>query len=87
MKRRTFAIHAAAAVLLLATPRTGISQQSNASYTLEVRMNYTGTGTVDEQHKVYTVLWDSADFVKGGGSRPSQYNQCRPRAELLRSRT
>ena len=71
MKRRTFAIFAAAVLSLLVTPRTGVSQESNSSYKLEVHVNYTGTGTVDEQHKVYVVLWDSADFVKGGEMMPA----------------
>jgi hypothetical protein len=52
MKHRTLCLCAASALLLMATPRTGVSQDANASYTLQVRVNYTGTGTVDEQHKV-----------------------------------
>ncbi len=34
--------------------------------TLQVQMHYTGSGTVDETHKIYVALWDSADFVDHG---------------------
>ena len=70
MKHRILAIYAAAVLSLLATPRNGMSQTSNASYKLRVHAKYTGTGAVDEKHKVYVVLWDSPDFVKGGGVTP-----------------
>lgn len=70
MKRRLLIVCAAAVLSLLATPRNGASQEPNASYTLKVRVNYTGTGTVDEQHKIYVVLWDSPDFAKGGSTVP-----------------
>ena len=70
MKRRIFAIYAAGVISLLATPRNGMSQNSNASYKLRVHANYTGTGKVDEKHKVYVVLWDSPDFVTTGGVTP-----------------
>jgi hypothetical protein len=70
MKSRIFAVCAAAVVSLLATPRNGMSQNSNASYKLRVHANYTGAGTVDEKHKMYIVLWDSPDFVTAGGVTP-----------------
>ena len=70
MNRRFFAICAAAALLLLATPRNGRTQATNESYKLQVNVKYTGTGTVDAQHKVYVVLWDSADFVNGENIMP-----------------
>ena len=70
MKRRFFLVHAAAVVSLLAMPQVCASQEANASYTLKVRVNYTGSGTVDEQHKVYVVLWDSPDFTKGEATMP-----------------
>lgn len=70
MKRRIFTMYAAAALLLLAASRAAISQNSNASYTLQVHVNYDGAGTVDEQHKIYVALWDSAEFTKGEGTVP-----------------
>jgi len=29
--------------------------------TLQVQLHYTGSGTVDEAHKIFVALWDSAD--------------------------
>lgn len=34
--------------------------------TLKVNVNYTGSGTVDPDHRIFVVLWDSPDFVKEG---------------------
>lgn len=41
------------------------AQESNANSgrTLEVHVSYTGTGTIDNAHKIYVVLWDSAKFT------------------------
>ena len=33
--------------------------------TVQVDVNYTGSGTVDAGHKIYVALWDSADFSGG----------------------
>jgi hypothetical protein len=41
------------------TPATGDS-------TVQVSINYTGSGTVDRNHVILVVLWDSADFMKPG---------------------
>jgi len=30
--------------------------------TVQVEINYTGSGTVDANHKLYVALWDSPDF-------------------------
>ena len=32
---------------------------------LKVKMHYTGSGTVDEKHKIFIVLFNSADFMQG----------------------
>lgn len=71
MQKQFFAVCTAIAALLLATPRPGASQASNPAYKLQVHVNYTGTGTVDGTHKVYVVLWDSPDFVKGESAMPA----------------
>lgn len=34
--------------------------------TLNVKLNYTGAGTVDEKHKIFVFLFDSPDFMQGG---------------------
>jgi hypothetical protein len=62
----TFAVVAG---LLLSSARVSSGQDSNTGSKLEVHLNYSGSGTVDEKHKIYVVLWDSPDFVKGGGER------------------
>jgi hypothetical protein len=31
--------------------------------TLQVQLHYTGSGRVDEAHKIYVALWDSAGFT------------------------
>lgn len=52
---------------LLTLPQRAVSQDSSAGSKLEVHLHYTGSGTVDEKHKIYAVLWDSPDFMQGGG--------------------
>jgi len=56
--------------LLLAGPQWAVSQESSAGSTLEVHLSYTGSGTVDDKHKIYVVLWDSPAFVSGGEVMP-----------------
>lgn len=42
---------------------TGAVAQTNAGKrTIQVEINYTGTGTVDASHKIYVALWDSSDL-------------------------
>jgi hypothetical protein len=39
--------------------------------TLQVRVTYAGSGTVDDAHKLYVALWDTPDFVKdASGTMP-----------------
>jgi len=38
--------------------------------TLKVKLHYTGSGTVDEKHKIITFLFDSPEFVRGGAVIP-----------------
>ncbi len=37
-----------------------------AKRTLKVTVHYKGSGDVDEKHKIFVVLFDSQDFVRGG---------------------
>ena len=62
MKRRTFVLSGAALVSTLAA-QTGTSK-------LIVQVSYSGSGKVDESHKVYVVLWGDAEFTKGASSMP-----------------
>jgi hypothetical protein len=52
--------------LLVAAPPGAVSQEAGKASKLQVHLNYSGSGTVDEKHKIYVVLWDSPDFVAGG---------------------
>jgi hypothetical protein len=64
MKSRMFVFSGAALLLALAaSAQTGSSK-------LVVQVSYTGSGTVDKSHKVYVVLWDKPDFVKGTSEPP-----------------
>jgi hypothetical protein len=50
-------------LLAVASPRAQ-SQDSKTGATVQVRVNYSGSGTVDENHKIYVALWDSPAFVE-----------------------
>ena len=58
-------LYAALGISLLAT--TFVVAQ--AGRTVQVDVNYTGSGTVDGSHKIYVALWDSADFSGGPAAR------------------
>src|SRR5689334_8713082 len=38
---------------------------AQAGRTVQVDVNYTGSGTVNASHRIYVALWDSADFSGG----------------------
>ncbi len=40
-------------------------EKAPAPRTLKVKLNYTGTGTVDEKHKILVFVFDSPDFMQG----------------------
>src|SRR5260370_10315684 len=61
--RRLFAMCGALLLAALLTP----AQQG---LTLQVQLHYTGSGTVDETHKIFVALWDSASFTGDGGGPP-----------------
>ena len=41
------------------------SEKTSASRTLKVKLHYTGTGTIDEKHKILVFLFDSPAFMQG----------------------
>ena len=41
------------------------AQTSAEKRTIQVDVNYTGSGTVDAGHKIYVALWDSSDMSGG----------------------
>lgn len=51
-------------------PSSGTSGGTSAR-TVKVQVNYTGSGTVDEAHKIYVVLWDSPDFTTQESAMPT----------------
>ena len=55
----------AVALLAPAAQQEKPAEKKAASGTLKVKLNYTGTGKVDSQHKIMLFLFDSPEFVKG----------------------
>jgi len=70
MNTRLFKLCGIAAAALAAALLQPVHAQQSGS-TIQVTLNYTGSGTVDESHKIYVALWDSTDFMKGQ-ARPLQ---------------
>jgi hypothetical protein len=42
-----------------------LAQTSADKRTIQVDINYTGSGTVDANHRIYVALWDSSDMSGG----------------------
>jgi predicted secreted protein len=40
--------------------------QETAGRTIKVHVTYTGSGTVDDSHKIFVALWDTPDFAQKG---------------------
>jgi hypothetical protein len=60
MIKNTIVVSAALLALGMAQPQ--LAQEEGG--TIRVQLNYTGSGTVDANHKIFVALWDSADFAK-----------------------
>jgi len=58
MKRRNF--------LILGTSFVSVLAARADNLTLIVQVSYTGSGAVNQNHKVFVALWDTPDFVKEG---------------------
>src|SRR5262245_50899277 len=41
------------------------AQTSAGKGTIQIEINYTGSGTVNASHKIYVALWDSSDLSSG----------------------
>ncbi len=52
--------------LFAASSQHALSQGTKPGGTIEVRVNYTGSGTVNQTHPIYVSLWNSAAFVQEG---------------------
>ena len=57
---------AIAAILLAGVCQPGMAQEKSKGKTLKVKLHYTGSGTVDDKHKIIAFLFDSPDFTQGG---------------------
>lgn len=57
----------ALAVVLLAaaSEQEKTEDKAKTSRTLKVKLNYTGTGKVDDKHQIFVFLFDSPDFMQG----------------------
>jgi uncharacterized protein (DUF2141 family) len=44
-----------------------LAAQNKADKSLTVTVNYTGSGTVDESHKLFVFVFDTPDFIQGNG--------------------
>lgn len=51
--------------LILAAFQAIPQDKEKGSRTLKVNVHYTGEGPVDEKHKIFIVVFDSPEFVKG----------------------
>ncbi|MFZ0592528.1 MAG: hypothetical protein WAM39_18875 [Bryobacteraceae bacterium] len=62
--------------LFLLACLVGVAQESKpegkttTNRMLKVKLNYTGSGTVDARHKIYAFLFDSPGFIHGSGDIP-----------------
>jgi hypothetical protein len=51
--------------LFLLFAAAAAAQTTADGRTIQVEINYTGSGTVDASHKIYVALWDSTDMSGG----------------------
>ena len=56
---------AAGALAAQDKPQEKAPEKAPAPRTLKVKLNYTGSGTVDDKHKIIVFLFDSPDFMSG----------------------
>jgi len=63
--QKSFAL--VAGLLLLGSAFQFAKAQEKASRTLKVKVNYTGSGTVDDKHRIQVFIFDSPDFASGNG--------------------
>ncbi len=50
---------------LLTAAGNQTTQNTDTTRTLEVKLHYTGSGTVDEKHPILVFVFDTADFMQG----------------------
>jgi hypothetical protein len=72
--RRLSCLAAGALILVLvplAAQQSG-GEQKAAPRKLKIKLNYTGTGTVDSKHQIIIFLFDTPDFMQGAMPVASQ---------------
>ena len=69
MKRRLSALLSALLLILLATGAHAQQDDKAAANgrTLKLKVHYTGTGTVDDKHKIFVFVFNSTEFMQGDG--------------------
>jgi hypothetical protein len=67
MNKRIAVISAVIAAGLLVAVAPQVHSQTESGSAIHVTLDYTGSGTVDENHKIYVALWNSPGFTQGGG--------------------
>lgn len=63
--RSVFVIAFTSALLSLLSAQAPQSGEPSDS-TLQIQLTYSGSGTIDQDHPILVVLWDSPDFVNPG---------------------
>ncbi len=65
--RRLLAVTFGVAALLVSAyaAQQEKKEEKQAARTLKVKLNYTGSGTVDEKHKIVVFIFESPDFMQG----------------------
>jgi len=63
---KLFCAALAAVALIAAVPRAN-AQDKAAGNSFKVNVHYTGSGTVDDKHKILVFLFDSPEFIHGQG--------------------
>lgn len=53
--------------LVTAAMASLVAAQNKPDKSLTVTVNYTGSGTVDESHKLFVFVFDTPEFVQGNG--------------------
>lgn len=65
--RKRLSITCAVFALAFAAALSQQAQEKQTAGTLQVKVNYSGSGVVDATHKIYVALWDSPGFAQGQG--------------------
>jgi hypothetical protein len=65
--RKSFCLVFGVLIMASALQYGSAQEKTPASRTLKVKLHYTGSGTIDEKHKILVFLFDSPAFMQGEG--------------------